>query len=65
MQLDRLWWRWQREDAVNKILFEGMAWDGSGRKARMDDVLSMSDIAHPVSVGDVMNTESNLLCYRY
>ena len=52
-------------DAAKKTLFGGTMWDGSGREARLDDVLRMSNLGAPVSVAEVMNTESDLLCYQY
>lgn len=38
---------------------------GSDQKASVYDLLPMSDFVEPLRVMDIMNTESDFLCYRY
>lgn len=65
-QLDRLWWLWQLR-APNTQL-----WDYGGKPspkstgvATLDDILPMGGLAPDIQVREIMETEGNILCYRY
>ena len=64
-QLDRLWWRWQTENADRQDRYEGIAAHGTTSRARITDRLEMGGFAPDVKVSAVLSTTSNLLCYRY
>ena len=64
-QLDRLWHKWQQTNAISKVRWGGIAWDGSGGQARMDDLLNVSQLGPPIPAADVMSVSGDLLCYRY
>ncbi|KAH8777274.1 hypothetical protein BGZ57DRAFT_927509 [Hyaloscypha finlandica] len=65
-QLDRLWWKWQNRKSLERLSeYKGKAKSDSEDAASLSDVLPMGGFAHDMRVSDVMNTESDLLCYRY
>lgn len=45
--------------------YTGPSKHGSDQEASLDDLLPMGTLAKVVQVREVMNTESDLLCYRY
>ena len=65
-QLDRLWWIWQHADASRKDAYNGPVSSSSNdTAARLSDTLSLGDLAPEVNVGDIIDTEGAVLCYRY
>ena len=65
-KLDRLWWRWQRENQQQRLTeYLGNAAHNSTRSVLLEDTIPMGNLARDVQVSQVMNTESELLCYRY
>ncbi|KAK8097638.1 Tyrosinase [Apiospora kogelbergensis] len=67
VQLDRLWWLWQEEDARARQndYSESEQQPSSSGPANLADVLQYEGLARAIRVGDVMTTESGPLCYRY
>ncbi|KAF4511563.1 hypothetical protein G6O67_003346 [Ophiocordyceps sinensis] len=64
--LDRLWWRWQRENPRSRLLqYLGRHMHNSTGAARLDDVLMFDGFTENVAVHQVMNAEAGLLCYTY
>ncbi|MCJ1241386.1 hypothetical protein MMC14_009391 [Varicellaria rhodocarpa] len=64
-QLDRLWSRWQIEKKTSKVHWGGAAWDGSEREAGLSDLLRMGGLALDIPASNVLNIDSDELCYRY
>lgn len=67
-QLDRLWWKWQQVDPKTRLEdYSGKAAYAyeSNSEASLKDSLPVGDLAPDVRVGNIMSTESELLCYRY
>lgn len=72
-QIDRLWWRWQMEEPVNRttIAYEGptavddRGWPSNIWNASINDVFPLYNMAPDVSVRELMDTEGEILCYRY
>lgn len=72
-QIDRLWWRWQMKEPVNRttIAYEGPTtvdengWPSLDWNATLQDVFPMYRMADDVSVAELMDTEGEILCYRY
>ena len=65
-QLDRLWWQWQlRNGEENLWKYGGKAAPHSPEQATLDDVLPYAGLARDVIVGEIMQTEGEVLCYRY
>ena len=65
-QIDRLWWTWQHQDSGKRIVeYIGKAHNDSDQGASLVDVLDMSNLAPQTMISEVMNTEFDLLCYRY
>ncbi|OHW97452.1 tyrosinase-like protein [Colletotrichum incanum] len=68
-QVDRLWWRWQREDPAARLYQYG----GSGLRhmfnsrgpSTIEDKLVSGGLLPDVKVKEVMDTEGDMLCYRY
>jgi tyrosinase len=64
--LDRMWWLWQQMDPSDRLLdYGGKAAANSTERAALTDLLHVSSLAPPVTVSEIMSTESTLLCYRY
>lgn len=64
--MDRLWWMWQQRDIVVRLSdYVGKARRGSEDRASLSDILPMAGFAPDIHVWEVMNAESNYLCYRY
>lgn len=65
-QLDRLWWKWQQVDAQARLEdYSGKAAYTSNSEASLRDPLPLGDLAPDVRIEDIMDTESELVCYRY
>ncbi|KAK2051052.1 Di-copper centre-containing protein [Colletotrichum caudatum] len=67
-QIDRIWWMWQQEDKSRLKDYSGKAshfGEEGRREVSFDDVLFMGGIAEDVKVGDVMDTQSEKLCFTY
>lgn len=47
------------------MAYDGPSSHGSEDAASLDDMLPVSDFAKSIKVREVMNTESDMLCYRY
>jgi len=65
VQLDRLWWLWQREDPQRLLAYNGKAKDHSAQSASLDDPVNMNGLAPDVAVSKMMVAEASGLCYRY
>jgi tyrosinase len=66
-QVDRLWWIWQQESASRLLDYSGNVWpeDMTGISATLDDTILMEGLAADKKVWELMNTQSNGLCYKY
>ncbi|QKX62709.1 uncharacterized protein TRUGW13939_09870 [Talaromyces rugulosus] len=69
-QIDRLWWRWQRHGHENELrgydsIDEGLGTSDTGNLISMRDVLKFSGLGDDVTAGDVISTQTSLLCYTY
>lgn len=69
-QIDRLWWLWQQKDPDTRLSeFSGPVMSSSGdatdTEASLLDTIVMLGLAADIAVGDVMKTDSALLCYKY
>jgi len=65
-QLDRLWWLWQqRQPGRGLTSYGGYNQRHSMDMATLDDTLHMRGLAADARVGDVMDIQSDLLCYTY
>ncbi|GAB7355848.1 hypothetical protein MBLNU459_g6510t1 [Dothideomycetes sp. NU459] len=65
-QLDRIWWIWQQRNPEQRIrAYGGRNSRHSIAVASLEDALKMKGLAPTIKVEEVMNTEDELLCYRY
>ncbi|KAH8771953.1 monooxygenase [Diaporthe sp. PMI_573] len=72
-QVDRLWWLWQQGNpAVRDVDFGGNrdpvtdpAAADTAEQATLADSLVFLGLGNDVTVGDIMTTKNNLLCYAY
>ena len=65
-QLDRLWWTWQQKDSQNrKWQYRGLAAHNSTDPASLNDIIPMGGLAPNIKVSEIIDTESDLLCYIY
>ncbi|SLM40374.1 Uncharacterised domain, di-copper centre [Lasallia pustulata] len=65
-QLDRLWWTWQQRDPQNrKWQYRGLAAHNFTDPASLTDVIPMGGLAPDIKVAEIIDTESDLLCYIY
>lgn len=65
-QLDRLWWRWQQTDRQQRLWeYSGKANNDTDAAASLRDVLDYGSFVPGIRVEQVMDTASDLLCYRY
>ncbi|KFA76950.1 hypothetical protein S40288_05207 [Stachybotrys chartarum IBT 40288] len=63
-QLDRIWWLWQSRDKENRVKsYDGKA-DG-GADVTLSDLLPLAGLDKDLTVAEIMDTESNGMCYRY
>lgn len=65
VQLDRLWWQWQKEAPKRRLEDYKQHESERQRPTSLQNVLQYGGLAEGVKVGKVMNTENNILCYRY
>lgn len=64
--LDRLWWEWQQEDTKRVLSYGGKApKTSSSANVQLTDMLNVGGLAWEVSVKDVMETNTDMLCYQY
>ncbi|KAJ6109988.1 hypothetical protein N7486_002223 [Penicillium sp. IBT 16267x] len=65
-QIDRLWWNWQKYSADRFLQYNGPAQLGGDVEGVLTDLLEYGGfLPFDPSVGDLMDTEGELLCYRY
>lgn len=68
-QLDRLWWSWQTENLeVRTKEYRGISFNttaGRERQGALTDPLEFIGLWEDIQVSQVMQTEGELLCYRY
>ena len=67
-QLDRMWWEWQHRSPERFWAYHGntvSGGDGVERKWSSNDTLDVGSLEPTVKVADIMDTESQILCYRY
>jgi tyrosinase len=65
-QLDRLWWLWQNKDPENRMnAYGGHAQRHSIEMASLTDNIKMGALAPPIQVQEMMDIESDFLCYTY
>ncbi|KAH7406341.1 hypothetical protein DE146DRAFT_651376 [Phaeosphaeria sp. MPI-PUGE-AT-0046c] len=62
--IDRNFRNWQNRDARRRTTTVGGT-DGNGRGITLNTGLTMSGLRPDVRVGDILNTQSSTLCYRY
>ncbi|OQD67737.1 hypothetical protein PENPOL_c003G02927 [Penicillium polonicum] len=66
VQLDRLWWLWQSMKPATRFSdMYGKAWYGSNRSALMSDKLDVGGLLPNIAAGDVLRTDTDVMCYRY
>ncbi|KAI8625267.1 hypothetical protein F5Y19DRAFT_467210 [Xylariaceae sp. FL1651] len=65
VQLDRLWWLWQREAPQQRLHDYKQHESESQRPTSLHDMLQYRGLADGARVEQVMDTEDSLLCYRY
>lgn len=69
-QIDRLWWRWQRQGGngyfreYDDIDGDTGSHDESGLIS-LHDVLKFNGLGNDVTAGEVLSTETSCLCYKY
>lgn len=70
--LDRLWWSWQSKDLNTRLsdmsgpLFQFDYGNERGGNATLATTIRLGQSVNiTLSVGDVMNIEGNILCYKY
>lgn len=64
-QLDRLWWKWQRETPKGALAYNGPKELKSKMSASLEDFLPMHGLGPDLPVQHIMSTESDILCYKY
>ena len=65
-QLDRIWWRWQQENLTARLKdYSGKHMFNSTGEASLSDPLMFAGFTEDMSVFDVMDTQGDLLCYKY
>ncbi|KAI0530158.1 hypothetical protein GGR58DRAFT_518702 [Xylaria digitata] len=65
VQLDRLWWLWQQEAPQQRLNDYRQHESERQRPTSLENVLEYNGLADGVRVGQVMDTENHMLCYRY
>ncbi|MCJ1439468.1 hypothetical protein MMC27_008862 [Xylographa pallens] len=71
-QIDRLWWKWQHREPAARL----RDYDSAAREPQegllkdtttvsLEDPLRLYGLGMERKVGDVMSTETSLLCYKY
>ncbi|KAF4822325.1 Tyrosinase ustQ [Colletotrichum tropicale] len=65
-QIDRLWWKWQQEDAKTRLYqYEGEHQRDSTGNPTLSDILQFDGFIEDAPVSHVMDTQNKFLCYRY
>lgn len=65
-QLDRLWWTWQgMDERKRRRVYSGKTSHNSSKDASLDDIIPMGGLAPDTTVGNIIDTQSGVLCYRY
>lgn len=65
-QIDRLWWIWQQQDLETRLSeYLGKTNRISDERATLADSLDVGPLAPQKTVSEVMETESEMICYRY
>jgi len=64
-QLDRLWWKWQHMTPGRLRQYNGETEANSSIAASLSDALHMGGLGLDATVGDIIETESEFLCYEY
>ncbi|KAH8812840.1 hypothetical protein F5884DRAFT_786519 [Xylogone sp. PMI_703] len=64
-QLDRIWWLWQQIHPSHQWQYLGLANNHSDDRASLYNIIDMGDFAPGLAALDLMDTKSDLLCYRY
>jgi len=68
-QIDRVWWYWQQLQPTQRLedYFgpNNISEPNALSQATLQDMLVMMDLDADMAVADVMDTRSNLLCYKY
>jgi len=65
-QLDRLCYVWQQQGPeARRMAYSGHNQRHSVKLAKLSDKIKMQGWAPEIEVNEVMNTEGDLLCYRY
>ena len=65
-QLDRLWWQWQQENLTSRLKdYSGKHMFNSTGEASLSDALMFAGFTEDKTVLDVMDTQGDVLCYRY
>lgn len=65
-QIDRLWWSWQKYSGDRFLQYNGPAQLDGDEEGVLTDLLEYGGyLPFDPSVGDLMDTEGDLLCYRY
>lgn len=62
-QLDRLWWIWQQDKLERAHEYGGV--DKRLHEASLEDELSFNKLWENLTIMDVMDADSELLCYIY
>lgn len=65
VQLDRLWWLWQREAPQQRLHDYKQHKSEIQRPTSLQDVLQYNELAEGARVNQVMDTENSIVCYRY
>jgi hypothetical protein len=64
-QLDRLWWMWQHEGHDSNSLYYKDWQGGAGESGVLANEITLGSLAPAVTVEDILDTQSGLLCYKY
>ena len=66
-QLDRLWWKWQLADTMQRLkdYSGGVIHNTTEELASLEDLLWYGDLGPSVRVSDIMDTKGGPLCYVY
>ena len=66
-EIDRLWWLWQHDHGNGEPSMEylGKTAAGSKQDASLADMIDVGSLGRNVTVREVMETNTNLLCYSY
>ncbi|CAK3961185.1 Di-copper centre-containing [Lecanosticta acicola] len=65
MQLDRLWWSWQKSRPENARAYNGPSTSQTTAVAKLTDSLPFGNLSEDVIVKDIIDTKRGRLCYEY